>query len=67
MTPVYSLPFFFLMIYMIGGVNLGANFGGMLTAVLASAVTYYQFTESWRGLSAEKIITARKGIPPGKV
>jgi len=48
LTPVYSLPFFFLMIYMIGGVNLGANFGGMLTAVLASAVTYYQFTESWR-------------------
>ncbi|MFI5358509.1 MAG: hypothetical protein ACHQYO_00495 [Halanaerobiales bacterium] len=62
LQPLYSLPFFFLIIYIIGGVNLGANFGGMLTAVLASAVTYYQFTESWKRLNCRVGHSRQKGL-----
>jgi hypothetical protein len=52
---IYSLPFFLFIIYTIGSVNLGANFGGLLTAVLAGAVNFYQI------IRIEDRFTLKKG------
>lgn len=37
----YLIPFFIILVYSIGAVNLGANFGGMITALLTVAVIDY--------------------------
>lgn len=51
---IYSLPFFLLIIYTIGSAKLGANFGGLITAVLAAAVCFYQIMRIQESSSLKK-------------
>jgi len=46
---IYLIPLFLLIIYSIGGANLGANFGGMITALLSIVVTFYYMGNHKKG------------------
>lgn len=40
-----TIPFFVCGIYLIGATNLGANFGGMVTALIMTGVTYFYLSQ----------------------